>query len=1056
MKFKFIFTISFMFLCFMLLSVNAFAMPDSDIEIKVVAPVNSLVSESGVVAVEQFPAEVTVNTTAKVGTLKEIQLAINGKTQKMGPRHTILIENKEACGVYTITAKTDNGAVLTISINIVFQVKATYDVRYRTLGINLKEVYDDQNKRIKVFQSPQRIELVNANVIAEHEKERIAELIGRRDGKTYTLKGSLVVEVHDFATGKIIGTYDADKDFDSLTTSFDWTSKTLIAYETMRNAAISYQAPVKIDVDATWCSENKQEIYGRLTAQDKGVPEYLYPYKTTSVTFSKGDIPLSRNFIYKGLEWDYMPETAEYTDGGSKTQTFIIQKINYRIPSADFYFKFKRQDANDLSVTINAPSSVYRGDSYSFEVIYKNNGTQPAYDVPLKGKVDDALIKEIPVIQDFAPDESKTYTIKRKADTLADVIHLWANIGVPEGFIDSNLSNNTAKADIQVIDKPTPKPTNIPEPKDNPDNPDGPTPPDAKPDPKKLYDLSVSILAPPTVYEHEAYSFTVSFTNHSDTEVTNAALKTSNNDATLELIPKAYSFKPKETKSYVITGKAGNKGETYQLLASIDVPEGFKDEYPNNNNAVSTITVIVKAPDKPTKPEEPPKEPDKPPKEPDKPPVEPDKPPVNPDKPPVNPDKPTVDPDEPKEKLCDLWVNLSSPPTVYEQEEYSFTVYFTNDTDKALSGVDLSTLIDNARTAAIPSKASFDPHETKTFTVKAKAGAKDATIKLRSDILPPQEYRDINISNNTVNACIEVVERPYDLDVQRITPDKYKENQTVVSTIKVSNKGDLDFTPGQKMTVLFEIPELSVSKRVNAVVMESDTYNIVSIKWDTPNVQADKNITLIANINPDHALANEESATNNTYTQKAIIQNVLYEQPSESTTIPAPPQRFENPRVTWLEQRYENDRFVWKSFYAELKINAAIDYETKAKGYIKSGYGFSINITVTVDTNYDKPELITAPQTAEVYLPQYRYQTAIPLMMESPNHFTFRENPSSPYRYKKQYVPVWFPDNKDYIMQLLVTDVHTPGGTLSKWITGGDLKMKVVDSMYSDDVTSGS
>lgn len=891
MKFKLIFAISFTFLCFMLLSTSAFAMPESDIEIKVTSPVNSLVSESGVVTVEQFPAEVTVNTTAKVGTLTEIQIAFNGNIQDIGPNHTFFIGNKEACGVYTITAKTDNGAVLTISANVVFQVKATCDVRYRTLAINLKEVYDDQDRRIKVFPSPQRIELANANTIAGHERERIAELVGRRDGKTYTLKGSLVVEVYNHATGNVIGTYDVDRDFDSLTTSFHWTPKTLIAFEIMRNAAISYQAPVKINVDATWCSENKQEVYGRLTAQDKGVPEYLYPYKTASVTFSKDDIPLSRNFIYKGLEWDYTPETAGYTDGESQTQTSITQKINYMIPATDFYFKFKKQDADDLSVTINAPATVYRGDSYSFDVTFTNNGTQPAYDVPVKGKIDDALIKEIPEIQDFSPNESKTYTIKRKAGTSANVIHLWANIGVPDGFIDGNMSNNTARADIQVIDKPAPKPAKTPEPIDNPDNSDGPTPPDEKPDPKKLCDLSVSILAPPTVYEHE---------------------------------------------------------------------------------------------------------------------------------------------------------------------EYSFTVYFANDTGKALSDVELGTLIDNVAATAMPSKASFEPHETKAFTVKAKAGEKDATIKLRSDISPPPEYVDTNLSNNTVSAEIAVVERPYDLDVQRITPDKYKENQTVVSTIKVSNKGSLDFTPGQKVTVLFEIPELSVSKRVNAVVMESGTYNIVSVKWDTPNVQADKNITLIATINPDHTLANEESAANNTYTRKAVIQNVFYEQPTESTTIPAPPQRFDRPRVTWVEQRYENDRFIWRSFYAELKVSADIDYETKAKGYIKSGYGFSIKVTATVDTNYDRPELITIPQTAEVYLPQYRYQTAIPLLMESPNHFAFRENPSSPYRYKKQYVPVWFPDNKEYIIQLLVTDVHTPGGTLSKWTTGGNLKMKVVDSMYSDDITTGS
>jgi len=73
-----------------------------------------------------------------------------------------------------------------------------------------------------------------------------------------------------------------------------------------------------------------------------------------------------------------------------------------------------------------------------------NSGNSAAYDVPLKGTVDDVLIEEIPEVQDFAANISKTYTIKRTADTTANEIHLWANIGVPEGFIDGNLSNNIA------------------------------------------------------------------------------------------------------------------------------------------------------------------------------------------------------------------------------------------------------------------------------------------------------------------------------------------------------------------------------------------------------------------------------------------------------------------------------------------------------------------------------------------------------------------------------------------------------------------------------------
>ena len=1037
MKRKYIFAMPLVFVCCLLFSARAFAASGSDIEINVTSPIDSLQTESGVVAVEYFPAEIPIFVTAKTGALTDIQLEYGGQSQAITPDYTLTIENKEACGPYTITAKTDKGAVLTVTANVVFQVKATYDTRYRTIGMIVKEILEGETL-LKSFQEPQRIDLVNANTVAGHEQERIAGWIGKHDGRTYSLKGSLVVEIYSFSTGKIYGTYDTNEDFDSLTTGFGWTPKALIAFETMRNTEISYQAPVKLDIDATWCDEKKQEVYGKLSAQDKGVPELLYPYQTTAVTFSKDDIPMSRNFIYIGLEWDYTPESVQYTDGESKTQTSITQKINYTIPKTDFYFKFKVCNGNDLSVAIRAPATVYRGDSYSFTVIYMNSGKSPAYDVPLKGMVDGVLINEIPAMQDFSPNESKTYTIKRKADTSADVIHLWANIGVPEGFIDSNPSNNTATADIREVEKPAPEPAKTPEPKDNPDQPDDPdNPPDQPPDSLKLCDLSASILAPPTVYEHESYSFTVSFTNQSNMELKNAILRGTNNGAALTQIPKTCSFKPKETKSFTVTGTAGNAGEIYNLWADITSPDGFRDDNPANNTAVSKITVVKK----------PSGNPDNPPNNPDN----PDNPPDNPD----NPDKPS-NPEVPSEKLCDVWANLSCPPMVYEQEEYSFTVYFANSTDKPLSGVRLNASIDGKAVSTVPSTADFKAYETKAYVVKSTAGEKGTTVQLSAQVSPPADYKDTNTNNNQAAAEIAVLERPYDLDVQRITPDQYKENQTVISTIKVSNKGDLDFTPGQKVSVLFEIPELSVKKRVDAVVMEQDTWNIVSVKWNTPNVQADKTITLVATINPDKVLDNETTAANNTYTQKAVIKNVTYDEPEESRTIPAPPQRSEQSRVTWWEQRYENDRFVWRQFYAELKVTAVLDYDTKAKGYLKSGYGFSISVTSTVNTNYDRPELITAAQTAEVYLPQYRYETAIPLMSDSTNHFTFRENPASPFRYKKQYIPVWFPDNRDYIVQLLVTDVHTPGGTLSKWITGGELKIFVVDSMYSDDVTTGN
>lgn len=1038
MKRSYLFILPFAFLCCLFFSVTAYA-ASNDMTIRVTSPIDSLTNESGMVAVEQFPAEIPIQVTAEAGTLIDITLEYGGQSRTIPPDYTLTVDSKEQCGSYTITAKTDQGAVLTVTANVVFQVKATYDTRYRTVGMLISDIYDGDTL-LKSFSEPQRIDVVNANTVADYEQERIAGWIDRYDGKTYTLKGSLVVEIHNIATVQIYGTYDTAADFEELTTRFGWTQKTLIAFETMRDTELSYQAPVKIDIEATWCDESKQEVYGSLTAQDKGVPELLYPYQTTSVTFHKDDIKLSRNYQYMGLEWDYIPETDAFTDGESKTQTEITQKINYQIPAADLFFKFKAQDGNDLSVIIRAPATVQRGADYSFTVVFMNSGDSPAYDVPLQGTVDGTPMGEIPAVMDFSANESKTYTVNRTADTAADEISLWANIGVPGGFVDSNLSNNTATAVIKIID---PEPEATPDSSDTPDNPDNPsTPPDEPPDTPTSCDLSVSIFAPPTVYEQEEYSFIVSFTNQSSLSLKGAALQGKNNETALTEIPASADFEAGETKSYTVTGTAGNAGEVYRLWANITEPEGFTDDNPADNTAVSSITVIEKT-DNPDNPDNPdiPDNPDTP---------------DTPDDPdtPDTPDDPG-DPEAPPSATCDVWVNLSSPPTVYEREKYSFTVYFANSTDKALSDVRLNVTINGKAVSAVPATANFSPYEKKAYLVTATAGEKGTPIQLTAEVSPPEGFTDTNTNNNRVSAEIMVLEKPYDLDVQRITPDRYKENQSVVTTVKVGNQGSLDFTPGQNVTVLFQIPELSYEKRIDAVVMAKDTWNVVSLRWDTPSVQADKDITLIAVINPDQSLDNEGSTDNNTYTQKAVIENVAYTEPEESRELPAPPERAEQSRVTWWEQRYENGQFIWREFYAELKVSAVLDYDTKVKGYLKSGYGYSIKVNATVNTNYDKAELITVPQTAEVYLPEYRYETAIPLTKEG-GQFVFRENPASPFKYRKQYVPVWFPDDKDYIVQLLVTDVHTPGGTLSKWLTGGEIQIRVVDSMYSDDVTTGN
>ncbi len=1027
MKGKVLFTVLFAVLCCLSMPVKASAMTGSDIRIRIQSLVNSLDTESGVVAVEQFPAEIAISMAAETGTLTTVRMEHNGQMKEISAEYLLRIEGREGCGAYTITACTDQGAVLTVTVNIIFQVKATYEIRYRTVAMNLSGIYSG-GELVKEFPSGQYIRLKDANTIAEGEKERIAGLIGKKDGRTYLLKGSLVVEVYDHASGKRIGTYDTGKDFEQLTAGFNWTPNCYSAFDSMRDTALSYQAPVKISVEAVWCDEKKQEIYGTITAQEKGIPEYLYPYQTASVTFAKDDILLSRNFIYTGLEWEYIPETEEYQNGESKDRTEITQPINTRIPATEFFFKFKKTEGSDLSVNIQAPKAVGRGEDYSFTVTY-NNGSQQVYDAVLEGKVDKEGIREIPERQDFNPGESRAYKISRTADTSADEIHLWAHIGIPDGVIDDNPDNNTAEIVIRIID-PEPEAQPSPTPGSNPDDRGDSEHTGDPPDLPKACDLSVSISAPSAVYEQEDYSYTIYFVNLSGMALDKVPVHAKCNEAILGQLPEEISLLPQETKSYTYTSTAGKAGEEYQLWAEVGVPEGFEDENPVDNTATAKTTVLDQDNGNPDDPDNP-----------------------EPSGTPDNPDTPET-PNHPRQNECDLWVNLSYPPEVYEEEEYSVTVYFTNHTDRAVSNVKLASYIDGVGASTIPSHTDFKANETKSYLLKGSAGQKGSLIRLLAQVWVPDGYYDSNQGNNRAEAEITVKEHPFDLDVQRITPDTYKENQTVVSTIRISNTGSLDFAPGEKVTVLFEIPELSLKKTVDAIVMKKDTWNTVSVKWDTPNVQKDTAVMMKATVSSGRPLGNESSSENNTYTQCAVIKNVSYDTPDEATDIPVPPQRSAVSKVTWWEQRYENGKIVWKSFYAELKVSATLTYETMSKGYIKSGYGFGIQVNTTVDTNYDKPELITKAQTAEVYLPQYRYETAIPLLGEE-GTFTFRENSASPFGYKKQYVPVWFPDNRDYIVQLYVTDVYTPAGILSKWITGGSLQMKVADSMYSDDATTG-
>jgi len=107
MKNKFIFAIPFIFACCLLLSVKVFAISNSDIIINVASPINDLQNESGMVAVENFPENITIGVMAQTGKITDVQLEYSDQSRSIEPEYIRSVwslyhycKNRPGCSTY--------------------------------------------------------------------------------------------------------------------------------------------------------------------------------------------------------------------------------------------------------------------------------------------------------------------------------------------------------------------------------------------------------------------------------------------------------------------------------------------------------------------------------------------------------------------------------------------------------------------------------------------------------------------------------------------------------------------------------------------------------------------------------------------------------------------------------------------------------------------------------------------------------------------------------------------------------------------------------------------
>lgn len=327
----------------------------------------------------------------------------------------------------------------------------------------------------------------------------------------------------------------------------------------------------------------------------------------------------------------------------------------------------------------------------------------------------------------------------------------------------------------------------------------------------------------------------------------------------------------------------------------------------------------------------------------------------------------------------------------------------------------------------------------------------DATQTMMQSSVSPEYTCTLNnrLPEANLIATYRQIELDSDLYIVSISPTVYQGDTKVVTVVTVGNRGEQDYPPDNPVSMRFRVNGLTFTRQVD---LGRGKEVIVPFVWVTPSSGS---VTLEAEINYD-GKHRERDYTNNKLQQQVKIQPYSKMEIGETAKVPIVP-RPGMKQISyreWQEWRFvkwdNNGKAVYekKQFWVKLEVTADTAYSR-----MKSGYGFQLASITSVTTNYDRPEFIVPPQRVQVFIPETQFTKAIDMEIRSkPERFImnwqFPENYRSVYRYRKHYIPIWFPDKLYYEMNVFATDLYCPGGMLS---SGTSPKVYIDGNMYEDD-----
>jgi hypothetical protein len=316
-----------------------------------------------------------------------------------------------------------------------------------------------------------------------------------------------------------------------------------------------------------------------------------------------------------------------------------------------------------------------------------------------------------------------------------------------------------------------------------------------------------------------------------------------------------------------------------------------------------------------------------------------------------------------------------------------------------------------------------------TFSCTAPTSLSAQTITMTALVDPNNLIEESNESNNSKTAMISVNALRPDIEIVDSTvTDWYAGMEVTVSATVRNNTAQLVPAVGIQLSI-------GGASYTEIIPIAGNGSNLAVFRITVPKAGS-YTVELIAD--PNGAL-NETDEGNNMLTKNIEV-------PAVPTSIVADPdssemeQRYDvhgqinlptaasSSYHSWQEVRLENGSYNTKTFYARLTTTFVIAPDsriayTDEPRQMESGFGFSVQCTTTLATNYDHPEKLVGVQMVWVRYPESAYgQLSIwqnvrdSLEVQTGTScgtaitWQLAVNPYSTTGSRLHYTPLWFPD----------------------------------------------